>query len=53
MDKYLAHILVVDDDDRIRELVKQYLLDNKYLGELENGMINMNSTHCTTFLPLL
>ena len=32
MDKYLAHILVVDDDDRIRELVKQYLLENKYLA---------------------
>ena len=31
MDKYLAHILVVDDDDRIRELVRQYLLENKYL----------------------
>ena len=31
MDKYTAHILVVDDDDRIRELVKQYLLKNKYL----------------------
>jgi len=31
MDKYLAHILVVDDDDRIRELVKEYLLENKYL----------------------
>ena len=31
MDKYLAHILVVDDDDRIRELVKQYLLENRYL----------------------
>ena len=31
MDKHLAHILVVDDDDRIRELVKQYLLENKYL----------------------
>ncbi len=31
MDKYLAHILVVDDDDRIRELVKQYLAENKYL----------------------
>ena len=31
MDKFLAHILVVDDDDRIRELVKQYLLENKYL----------------------
>ena len=31
MDKYLAHILVIDDDNRIRELVKQYLLENKYL----------------------
>jgi len=31
MNRYLAHILVVDDDDRIRELVKQYLLENKYL----------------------
>ena len=31
MDKYLAHILVVDDDDRIRDLVKKYLLENKYL----------------------
>jgi len=31
MDKYIAHILVVDDDDRIRELVKKYLLENKYL----------------------
>ena len=31
MDEYLAHILVVDDDDRIRELVKKYLLENKYL----------------------
>ena len=31
MDKFLAHILVVDDDDRIRDLVKQYLLENKYL----------------------
>ena len=25
------HILVVDDDDRIRELVKQYLEENKFL----------------------
>ena len=31
MDKYLAHILVVDDDNRIRDLVKQYLLENKFL----------------------
>ena len=31
MDKFLAHILIVDDDDRIRTLVKQYLQDNNYL----------------------
>ena len=31
MDKFLAHILVVDDDERIRTLVKQYLNENKYL----------------------
>ena len=31
MKKFKAHILIVDDDDRIRELVKQYLNDNNYL----------------------
>ena len=31
MKKFKAHILVVDDDDRIRELVKQYLNDNNYM----------------------
>ena len=31
MDKFIAHILVVDDDDGIRFLVKQYLNENKYL----------------------
>ena len=31
MDNFLAHILVVDDDDRMRDLVKQYLMENKYL----------------------
>ena len=31
MDNLLAHILVVDDDNRIRDLVKQYLSENKYL----------------------
>ena len=31
MDKFLAHILIVDDDDRIRILVKQYLQNNNYL----------------------
>ena len=31
MKKFKAHILVVDDDDRIRNLVKQYLNENNYL----------------------
>ena len=31
MENYKAHILVVDDDDGIRELVKQFLNKNKYL----------------------
>ena len=31
MDKLKEHLLVVDDDDRIRELVKQYLIDYGYL----------------------
>ena len=31
MDNFLAHILVVDDDDGIRSLVKRYLDENKYL----------------------
>ena len=31
MDNFLAHILVVDDDDGIRSLVKKYLNENKYL----------------------
>ena len=31
MNKNTFHILVVDDDDRIRELVKQYLKENNFL----------------------
>ena len=31
MDEFLAHILVVDDDEGIRSLVKKYLDENKYL----------------------
>ena len=31
MDKFIAHILVVDDDDGIRSLVKKYLNENNYL----------------------
>ena len=31
MSKDIFHIMVVDDDDRIRELVKQYLEENNFL----------------------
>jgi len=31
MNKKIFHILVVDDDDRIRELVKEYLVENNFL----------------------
>ena len=31
MNKKAFHVLVVDDDDRIRELVKQYLKENNFL----------------------
>ena len=31
MDKFLAHILVVDDDEDIRSLVKKYLNENNFL----------------------
>ena len=31
MDNFIAHILVVDDDDGIRSLVKKYLNENGYL----------------------
>ena len=31
MNKNIFHILVVDDDDRIRELVKEYLEENNFL----------------------
>ena len=31
MDKFIAHILVVDDDDGIRRLVKNYLNENNFL----------------------
>ena len=31
MDDFIAHILVIDDDEGIRSLVKKYLNENKYL----------------------
>lgn len=37
MNKYFAHILVVDDDDGIRSLVKQYLNENNFLITTSNS----------------
>ena len=42
MKKFKAHILIVDDDDRIRELVKQYLNDNDYLVTTANSAEDAN-----------
>ena len=40
MNKNIFHILVVDDDDRIRELVKQYLEDNHFLVTTANNALD-------------
>ena len=40
MKKYKAHILVVDDDDRIRELLKEYLTEENYLISTSNNAEN-------------
>ena len=37
MDNFIAHILVVDDDDGIRSLVKKYLNENNYLISTANS----------------
>ena len=37
MDKFLAHILVVDDDDGIRSLVKKFLNENNFLVTTANS----------------
>ena len=40
MDNFLAHILVVDDDDGIRDLVKKYLNENNFLVTTSNNAEN-------------
>ena len=37
MDNFIAHILVVDDDDGIRTLVKKYLNENNFLVTTANS----------------
>jgi len=40
MDNFIAHILVVDDDDGIRSLVKKFLNENNYLVTTANSAEN-------------
>ena len=40
MDNFIAHILVVDDDDGIRSLVKKYLNENNFLVSTANDAEN-------------
>ena len=40
MNNFIAHILVVDDDDGIRSLVKQYLNENNFLVTTANSAEN-------------
>ena len=40
MNNFLAHILVVDDDNGIRSLVKQYLNENNFLVTTSNNAEN-------------
>ena len=40
MNDFVAHILVVDDDDGIRSLVKQYLNENNFLVTTSNSAEN-------------
>ena len=50
MDKFIAHILVVDDDDGIRSLVKKYLNEKKFLvTTAENAEIALDKTKIIKF----
>jgi len=40
MNDFIAHILIVDDDDGIRSLVKQYLNENNFLVTTSNSAEN-------------
>ena len=42
MNKFVAHILVVDDDDGIRDLVKQFLNENNFLVTTANSAEDAN-----------
>ena len=40
MENKKIHILIVDDDDRIRSLLKEYLNENNYVISTANDAVN-------------
>ena len=42
MEKNKLHILVVDDDNRIRELIKEYLSENNYIVSTAENALEAN-----------
>ena len=44
MEKNKYHILVVDDDDKIRNLVKQFLIEKGYIVSSANNSEDTGST---------
>ena len=40
MNKKIFHILAIDDDDRIRELVKEYLIENNFLVTTAKNVVD-------------
>ena len=53
MNNYIAHILVVDDDDGIRELVKQFLNQNKFLVTTAKDSIDAEKKIKTVLFDLI
>jgi len=41
MDNSKIHILIVDDDDKIRDLLKQYLKNNNFFVSTQRSMRQM------------
>ena len=46
MNKNIYHILVVDDDNRIRELVKEYLLEKDFLVTTAKDALDAKKKIC-------
>ena len=47
MNNYIAHVLVVDDDEGIRSLVKKFLNEKNYLVTTASNAETVSYTHLT------